>query len=87
VSTPDFHRGDIHQAGHKSGSVGQAVPGVAIRAVDQYGNPVAAEVSGRLQALKASRAGWQETGERGHVDEAGFVWLEAENSASFASVR
>ena len=42
ASTPNFDRAGIHQTGWKPGSLGQPVPGVALRVVDEAGgNPLA----------------------------------------------
>lgn len=75
ASTGDIHLNDIHQVGHKEGSVGLAVPGVAIRAVDEWGAVLPAATEGRIEALKAGRGGWLDTGRRGSVDADGFVRL------------
>lgn len=76
ASTPDYHAGEIHQTGQKPGTVGQAVPGVAIRAVDPDGRPLPPDQDGRLQALVADRPDWVELDRRGHLDREGFVVLE-----------
>jgi 1-acyl-sn-glycerol-3-phosphate acyltransferase len=75
VSTADYHRDDVHQTGQKPGSVGQAAPGVALRAVDEAGRPLPPGAEGRLQVLLPGRPGWVETGRRGNLDRDGFVWL------------
>lgn len=76
ASTPDYHVGDVHQTGQKPGSLGQAVPGVAIRAVGADGRPLPADQVGRLQALVPSRADWIDLGRDGHLDREGFVYLD-----------
>jgi 1-acyl-sn-glycerol-3-phosphate acyltransferase len=78
ASTADIDLKDIHQTGHKDGSVGLPVPGVAVRAVDDSGAPLPATASGRLQALVAGRGGWLDTGRRGSLDPDGFVRLDGE---------
>jgi 1-acyl-sn-glycerol-3-phosphate acyltransferase len=75
VSTSDFDRGDVRQVGQKPGSLGQAAPGVSLRAVDTAGDPRPADVPGRLQALIAGRGPWIDTGQDGCVDRDGFVWV------------
>jgi 1-acyl-sn-glycerol-3-phosphate acyltransferase len=75
ASTADYHRDDVHQLGHKPGTVGQAPPGVALRAVDDSGHPLPADADGRLQALLPGRPGWIDTGCRGRLDRDGFVSL------------
>jgi 1-acyl-sn-glycerol-3-phosphate acyltransferase len=82
ASAPDFDRGGIHQTGQKPGTVGQAVPGVALRAVDEAGRVLPPDVPGRLQARVVGRDGWVETGLRASLDREGFVTLvEAPNPA------
>lgn len=74
ASTFDVHIKDIHQVGHKPGTVGHPVPGVAVRAVDGAGNVLPPDSEGRLQALVAfRRGGWADTGCVGSVDADGFV--------------
>jgi 1-acyl-sn-glycerol-3-phosphate acyltransferase len=77
ASTANFDCGGIHQVGYKPGTVGHPVPGVAIRAVDESGQPLPAETEGRLQALVAGQPAWIDTGARGRVDADGFVTLAA----------
>lgn len=66
ASAPDFHRGDITQTGTKPGSVGQSVPGVALRS----------SPDGHLLALLSGHPSWIDTGRPGHVDRDGFVFLD-----------
>ncbi len=75
ASTADVDTGVVRQTGHKPGSVGVPVPGVAIRAVDDAGNPLGPDAEGRLQALVAGRDDWADIGHRGHLDRDGFVYL------------
>ncbi len=65
----------IHQAGHKEGTVGLPVPGVAVRIVDDTGKPLPPDREGRIEALVPHRGGWIDTGRRGIVDAEGFVKL------------
>ena len=81
ASTADYDRADVKQTGHKPGTLGQALPGVALRAVDDAGLPLPPDADGRLQALLAGRAGWVELGIRGSLDRDGFVQV-AESSGS-----
>ena len=73
ASTADYQRGDVHHVGHKPGTLGQAPPGVALRAVDAAGHPLPADAPGRLQALLPGRPDWVDTGHRGRLDRDGFV--------------
>jgi 1-acyl-sn-glycerol-3-phosphate acyltransferase len=75
ASTPDFDRGGIHQTGQKPGTVGQAVPGVALRVVDDSGSSLPPEKPGRLRACRPDARGWVETGLRASLDREGFVTL------------
>ena len=75
ASTADIRLKDVHQIGHKDGTVGHPVPGVAVRVVDDSGNPLGPKTEGRLQVLTAGLAGWQDTGRRGSMDPDGFVRL------------
>lgn len=80
ASTADVLLDDVNQVGHKEGTVGHPVPGVAVRAVDDAGHPLDPKIEGHLQALVAGRAGWQDTGRRGSLDPDGFVRLNAGGS-------
>jgi 1-acyl-sn-glycerol-3-phosphate acyltransferase len=75
ASTADYSIDDVKQAGHKPGSVGQPLPGVAIRAVDESGQPMSADGEGRLEALVAGQSGWVDLDRRGRIDRDGFVTL------------
>jgi acyl-[acyl-carrier-protein]-phospholipid O-acyltransferase/long-chain-fatty-acid--[acyl-carrier-protein] ligase len=74
-STADFDRGGIRQTGHKPGTVGLPLPGVALRVVDESGTPQPPDANGRLQALLPGRPGWVETGYHGRIGRDGFVSL------------
>ena len=65
----------VHQVGQKPGTIGEALPGIAIRAVDESGGVLLADAEGRLQALVPGRTGWEEIGHRGKVDKDGFITL------------
>lgn len=75
TSTPDFDRDGIVQTGQKPGSVGQAVPGVALRAVDEAGQVLPPDTPGRLEALTPDVTAWTSTGASGSIDRDGFVRL------------
>lgn len=75
ASAADIHFEDVHQIGQKAGSVGLAVPGVALCAVGDDGQPLPPQTDGRLLALVAGRGGWVDTGRRGSLDPDGFVRL------------
>jgi 1-acyl-sn-glycerol-3-phosphate acyltransferase len=76
ASAPDFQSGVISQVGTKPGSVGQAVPGVALRAFSESGEPLPPDTPGPLRARVAFRPGWADTGATGKVDRDGFVFLD-----------
>jgi 1-acyl-sn-glycerol-3-phosphate acyltransferase len=76
ASTADYNGDDVRQTGCKPGSVGQPLPGVALRVVDQSGQVLGPENAGRLQARIAGRKGWNETGLDGSIDRDGFVRIE-----------
>jgi len=76
ASVPDFDRGGVRQPGHRDGSVGLAVPGVALRVVDATGKALGPDDAGRLEARVAGRPGWVETGLRARLDRDGFVFLD-----------
>lgn len=82
ASANDYSKGDIHQTGNKPGSVGQAVPGVALRAFSDNGTPLGPDTPGKLHALIAFRNGWIDTGSYGRVDRDGFVFLDNPNPLS-----
>jgi len=64
---------DVHQIGQKPGTVGEALPGIAIRAIDDAGNVLLAETEGRLQALVPGQGDWVDLGHQGRIDKDGFV--------------
>jgi acyl-[acyl-carrier-protein]-phospholipid O-acyltransferase/long-chain-fatty-acid--[acyl-carrier-protein] ligase len=75
ASTADYDVAGIRQVGHKPGTVGHPLPGVAIRAVDETNAPLPPDVDGRLQVLVPGLADWIELDRVGHVDRDGFVTL------------
>ena len=74
-STADFDRDGVRQTGHKAGSVGHPLPGVALRVVAESGECLPAETPGRLQARVAGKQEWVDTGWTGSIDRDGFVRL------------
>jgi 1-acyl-sn-glycerol-3-phosphate acyltransferase len=74
-STADYDQNGIRQTGHKPGSVGHPLPGVALRVVDDAGHPLTVDTEGRLQALVPGLPDWAETGHRARLDRDGFVHL------------
>jgi hypothetical protein len=75
ASTPDYHVRDIHQVGHKLGTAGHPVPGVALRVVDSALACLPADSPGKLQALLAGNKDWVDTGWLARIDVDGFVTL------------
>jgi 1-acyl-sn-glycerol-3-phosphate acyltransferase len=75
ASTVDIFLDNVNQVGTKPGTFGHPVPGVAIRVVDDAGNPLPPKTEGRLQALVAHHSDWTDTGRRGSLDPDGFVRL------------
>jgi len=73
ASTANHDEAGIRQTGNKPGSVGHPVPGVALRVVDDSGQPLTECTVGRLQALIAGKPDWVDTGLRGSIDRDGFV--------------
>ncbi len=80
-STADVTLDGSTQIGHKEGTVGLPLPGVAIRAVNDDGEPLAAEAEGRLQALLPGRGAWVDLDRRGRVGKDGFLTLAGSPSA------
>jgi len=78
ASAPDFIQANrkIHQIANKPGSVGQVVPGVAVRVVDDQGQILGASSEGKIEVLRAGIKGWQDSGQRGRMESDGFIWLE-----------
>jgi 1-acyl-sn-glycerol-3-phosphate acyltransferase len=72
INEPEFA---VHQVGQKPGSVGIPLPGIAIRAIDDAGQPLLADAEGRLQALVPGQSGWVDLNHRGKLDRDGFVFF------------
>ncbi len=71
-STADHDQDGIRQTGHKPGTIGHPVPGVALRVVNAAGDNLPPETPGRLLARVAGR-GWTDTSYRASLDRDGFV--------------
>jgi len=78
ASAADFHQGDVHQLGHKEGTVGHPVPGVALKIVGESGSPLGPTQTGRVFARVAGRGGWLDTGFHGRLDRDGFLQIDSE---------
>jgi 1-acyl-sn-glycerol-3-phosphate acyltransferase len=78
ASAPDFIQPSrkIRQIANKPGSVGQVMPGMALRPVDESGNELPPNVLGRIELLRPGHEHWVDTGWTGRIDAEGFVWLE-----------
>jgi 1-acyl-sn-glycerol-3-phosphate acyltransferase len=72
-STANYDHADIHQIGHKPGTVGLPLPGVALRIVDEAGKELPPDAEGQVQALIAGKPDWAETGLRGSLSADGFL--------------
>lgn len=75
ASTHDVTLPGFKQIGHKEGTRGLPVPGIAVRVVDESGSPIGPNLEGRVEALIAHRVGYQDTGRRGSLDPDGFLKL------------
>jgi 1-acyl-sn-glycerol-3-phosphate acyltransferase len=77
ASAPDFIQENrkIYQIANKPGSVGQVLPGIALRVVNESGEDLGYSQSGKIQARVLHRPEWIETGEIGKIEPDGFVWL------------
>jgi len=71
-STADFDLDGIRQTGHKPGTLGHPLPGVALRVVNDAGASLPPETPGRLLARVAGRD-WTDIGYRASLDRDGFV--------------
>ncbi len=72
-STADFDRDGIRQTGHKPGTVGHPLPGVALKVVDDSGAWLSPDTPGRLLARVAGKGGWSDTGWTASIASDGFV--------------
>ncbi len=72
-STADYDKDGVKQTGQKPGTLGQAIPGVALRAVDEAGHPLPADTEGQLQALLPNRPDWINLHPRARLDRDGFL--------------
>ncbi len=71
-STTNYDRNGIRQTGHKPGTLGHPLPGVALRVVNDQGDSLPADALGRLLARVPGRD-WTDTGYRASLDRDGFV--------------
>lgn len=71
-STANHDRDGIRQTGHKAGTLGHPLPGVALRVVNDAGAIVPPETPGRLLARVAG-CDWTDTGYTVSLDRDGFV--------------
>ncbi len=85
----------------KLGSVGIGIPGVEVRIRDEEGDPVAIGVSGEIQirgenvmlgywkdpeaTARTVVDGWLHTGDLGHMDEDGYVYIDGRSSEMIKS--
>ncbi|MFO0892852.1 MAG: 1-acyl-sn-glycerol-3-phosphate acyltransferase [Isosphaeraceae bacterium] len=75
-STADVDDHGVRQTGHRPGTLGRPLPGVALQVVDDSGQPLGPEQTGRLQARVAGRPGWIDTGLTASIDRQGFVSVD-----------
>jgi 1-acyl-sn-glycerol-3-phosphate acyltransferase len=71
-STANHDQDGIRQTGHKPETLGQPLPGVALRVVNDAGEILPPETAGRLLARIPCRE-WTDTGYRASLDRDGFV--------------
>jgi 1-acyl-sn-glycerol-3-phosphate acyltransferase len=72
-STQDITQPGLRQLGHKPGTVGLPLPGVALRVVDDTGAVLGPDCPGRLLARVSGRLGWSGVGVRASIHRDGFV--------------
>lgn len=75
ASAPDYDRDGITQPGQRPGTVGLPVPGVALRVLDDAGQPLPEDAPGHLWARVAGQPSWSDTGLIGQLDRDGFLTL------------
>ncbi len=77
ASAADVHEPQyqLTQIGQKPGTVGNPLPGVALRVIDEAGNVLPEDTEGTLQALVPGRTDWANLDRRGKIDRDGFVTL------------
>jgi 1-acyl-sn-glycerol-3-phosphate acyltransferase len=71
-STANHDKNGIRQTGHKPGTLGHPLPGVALRVVNDGGDILPPGTPGRLLARVPGRD-WTDTGYRASLDRDGFV--------------
>lgn len=81
LSVRDLRLPGVYQKGWKPASMGRALPGVAIRIVNDTGEPTPENQPGRVQVLAAHRftgdaPEWVDLDRRGHLDDEGFLFFE-----------
>jgi 1-acyl-sn-glycerol-3-phosphate acyltransferase len=75
-STADHDAGGVRQTGHRPGTIGHPLPGIALRVVDPWGRSLGPDAPGRVECLQAGRD-WVDTGLFGSIDRDGFVTLRS----------
>jgi 1-acyl-sn-glycerol-3-phosphate acyltransferase len=88
-SVPDFAQPArrIRQIGNKPGSVGQVIPGLALRPVGASGEELPPDVTGRIELFRPGHHSWVDTGWIGKIDAEGFIWLEAPDTGFVTTVK
>jgi acyl-coenzyme A synthetase/AMP-(fatty) acid ligase len=62
----------------KKGSVGRAFPGVRLQVVDDHGEVLSPELTGRLQVVSAQAGSekWVTTSDLAHIDDDGYLFID-----------